>query len=98
MIDLIDLTGDNELTAMCADWLDAKKKLTEYKSAEENLRTEIMNKLNKNQTDCIIAGDFEITLHTRAGSAGKAITLDDVGKVIGARAGSASIKINEIER
>lgn len=95
---MIDLTGDNELTAMCADWLDAKKKLAEYKKIEERARGVILNKLSKNQTDCIIANNFEITLHTRAGSAGKAITLDDVGKVIGASAGSASIKINEIER
>lgn len=93
-----DLTGNNELTATCADWLKAKKQLQKWKKIEEDAKIHIINQLNKNQVDNIVCGRFEITRKTNKGSDGKIISLDDVGKVIGVRKASTSILINEVEQ
>lgn len=91
-----DLTGDNHLTAMCAEWLEAKKQLLKWQKKEKEAKATIINSLNKNEVNEIKCGHFEIQRVERKGSAGKAITLADVGKVTGARKGSTSITINEV--
>ena len=75
---MLDLTGNNELSAMCAEWLKAKKELQIWKEKEATSRICIINALNKEQVDNIKVGQFEIQRVTRKGSEGRTITLDDV--------------------
>ena len=91
-----DLTGDNHLTAQCAEWLEAKKQLLKWQKIEKSTKAHIINALNKHEVDDIKLGDFEVTAIHKKASKGKAITLEDVGKITGARAGSTTIKINEV--
>lgn len=95
---MLDLTGDNEFTALCADWLEAKKQLAKWQAVEKETKVAIINRANKNQAHEVLAGNFEVTVRFSAGSEGRVIGLNDVGQVIGARKGSTTIKINEIER
>jgi hypothetical protein len=93
-----DLTGNNELSALCADWLEAKKQLAKYTKIEKDAKQSIVTALLKHETDEIICGRFEITKKTIKGCAGKEISFEDIGKIIGTRKEAVSITINEIER
>ena len=92
-----DLTGHNELHVLCADWLDAKKKLKEAQELEKTLKTSLVNHLNKNQVDAIKCGQFEIERTHVKGNEGRVIGFEDVGQVIGKRAGYDKILINEVK-
>jgi hypothetical protein len=93
----MNLTGNNHISSLCQDWLDAKKKLARYKKIEESCKNDLINALNKNKTDVIICGQFEINRKVIKGSAGREITFDDVGTFTGVRKQAISITINEIE-
>lgn len=93
-----DLTGNNELSALCADWLEAKKQLAKWRAVESDAKIKIINACNKNQSDELIVGNFEVTKTYNKGSEGTEITVDDLGKIVGKRKPSESIKINEIKR
>ena len=93
----MNLTGNNHISSLCQDWLDAKKKLAKYKKIEESCKIDLINALNKNQTDVIICGQFEINRKTIKSSAGREITFDDVGTFTGVKKEATSITINKIE-
>lgn len=93
-----DITGNNEISAACADWLEAKKQLLKWQAIEKEAKLKIINACNRHQVNELIVGDYEVTLSERKGSEGRVIGLEDVGTTINARKASQTIKINEIER
>ena len=95
---MIDLTGNNEITAACDDWLEAMKQIQKWTAVKNENYIKIINTCNKNQISEFIAGNFEVSMSERKGSEGRVITLDDVGTITGQRKASQSIKINQIER
>ena len=93
----MDVTGNNELPFLMEEWLRLKKIIKDAQDKEKEIKTSLFNHLNRNKTDIIVCGQYEIERTYIKPCPGKEITIDMVGEVIGKRKGSERITINKME-
>lgn len=93
---MVDLTGDNYLSDLCARWIDSGERMRAAEAEREAIKAELLTKIG--DASIAMCGDHKISAAEVAPSPDKTVTADMVGSVLKGRSGYRRFTISTAKK